>query len=83
MVQLKMLIFGVSIFGLKFKLFFEPELIYLSKISILAEKLNVEVDNVITFYVDKRIKNDFMSIAVDDVRCTTNKTIDTTDKQVN
>ena len=44
--------------------------------------MNAEVDNQITFYVDNRIKNDFMSKAVQDVRCSSSKEIKTTDKQV-
>ena len=44
--------------------------------------LNAEVDNKITFYIDPRIKNEFMATALEDVRCATAKEIKTTDKQV-
>ena len=47
-----------------------------------ANKLLTDVDNQLTFFVDKRIKNDFMRHAVADVQAMSDTPISTIDTQV-
>ena len=47
-----------------------------------ADKLLRDVDNIVTFYVDNRIDNEFMRNAVRDVQAMSDKDIPTTESQV-
>lgn len=60
-----------------------PYTVIIIEMSIFsADKLLTDVDNVVTFYIDNRIENDFMRNAVSDVQAMSDIVIPTTESQV-
>ena len=48
----------------------------------LADKLIMDRDNTVTFFLDPQLNNDFMKNVANDLQCVTNKEIKTINTQV-
>ena len=60
----------------------EKQIDLINKMNFSADKLRSDVDNKVTFFIDRRIDNDFMTKAVHDVQAMSDTPISTTDTQV-